>query len=182
MAIDTQLFYLLNSLVGQSLFLDKLIVFLASYLAYILVVLLLALLLFSQYSRPEKLQMLLVAGVSVVIARFGITELIRLFYHRPRPFSALDNVRQLLTNGEWSFPSGHATFFFALSTAVYLYNKKWGIGFFAATILMTMSRVIAGIHYPSDVVGGAVVGIIVAYIIFRTLTNKSQYANVEITR
>ncbi|MDP2665765.1 MAG: phosphatase PAP2 family protein [bacterium] len=175
MSLDTQVFYLLNNLAGQSSLLDGVVVFLASYLPYLVVLVLLALVFFSQYQKREKWELLLVVGISALIARFGVTELIRLFIHRPRPFSALDNVHQLLTNGEWSFPSGHATFFFALSTAVYLYNKKWGIWFFIASILITVSRVITGIHYPSDIIGGAFIGISVAYATFyfiRRITAK----------
>lgn len=165
MTLDIQLFYLLNSIAGQSRFLDGIIVFLASYLAYLLPVMLLAFVFFSQYSKREKWEIFFVAAISSIIARAGITELIRSFYHRPRPFVDLP-VHQLLMDSAWSFPSGHATFFFALSTAVYLYNKKWGVGFFIATILMTMSRVVAGVHYPSDILGGAVIGIGVAYVTF----------------
>jgi len=174
MELDTQLFYLLNNLAGQSQLFDGVIVFLASYLAYILIIAYLAFVFFSQYQRREKLQILFITGISVIVARFGVAELIRLFYQRPRPFSVLDNVQQLLTSNEWSFPSGHATFFFALATAVYLYNKKWGIGFFIATILITVSRVIAGIHYPSDIIAGAVIGIAVAYTVFY-LTRYSTF-------
>ncbi|MEK7114002.1 MAG: phosphatase PAP2 family protein [Patescibacteria group bacterium] len=181
MALDTQLFLLLNNLAGQSPFLDSVIVFFASYLAYILLVFFLAFLFFSQYQNREKLQIFLVTIISSIVARVGVTELIRFFYHRPRPFTDLP-VHQLLASSEWSFPSGHAAFFFAMATAVYLYNKKWGIAFFIAVILMTISRIIAGVHYPSDIVGGALIGIIVAYITFRILTNKSQYANIETTR
>lgn len=165
MALDIQLFQLFNSIAGQSRFLDEVIVSLASYLAYLVPVVLLAFVFFSQYSKREKWQLLFVVAVSGIIARFGVTELIRFFYHRPRPFVDLP-IHQLLTSNEWSFPSGHAAFFFAFSTAVYLYNKKWGISFFVATILMTVSRVIAGIHYPSDILGGAVIGILVAYATF----------------
>lgn len=165
MTLDVQLFYLLNDLAGQSPFLDTSIVFLASYLAYFLAALFLALLFFSHYPKQEKIRILLVTAVSAAIARFGATELIRLFYHRPRPFSVLP-IHHLLIDTAWSFPSGHATFFFALATALYLYHKKWGVFFFIATILMTLSRVIAGIHYPSDVVAGALIGIVVAYATF----------------
>ena|SRR3989344_3015962 len=163
--LDTQLFFLLNNLAGQSPFFDAVVVFLASYLAYILIALFLVLLLISQYPKREKLQIFLITAVSAFVARFGITEIIRFFYHRPRPFLDLP-VYQLLTENSWSFPSGHATFFFALATAVYLYHKKLGIIFFIATILMTASRVIAGIHYPSDIIGGALIGIIVAHGVF----------------
>ncbi|MBI2025662.1 phosphatase PAP2 family protein, partial [Candidatus Kaiserbacteria bacterium] len=166
MSLDTQLFYLLNNLAGKSQLFDGIIVFLASYLAYVLIIVFLAFVFFSQYQKREKLQILFVSVISTLIARFGVTELIRFFYHRPRPFSALDNAHQLLANGEWSFPSGHAAFFFALATAVYLYNKKWGIGFFIAAILMAAGRVAAGIHYPSDIIGGAIIGIAVACAVF----------------
>ena len=165
MSLDIQLFYLLNNLAGQSPLFDAVIVFFASYLAYILVALFLVLVFFSQYPKREKLQIFWVTVISTIIARFGVTELIRFFYHRPRPFIDLP-VNQLITSNEWSFPSGHATFFFAMATAIYLYNKKWGIFFFLATILITVSRVIAGIHYPSDIVGGALIGVAVAYTIF----------------
>ena len=164
--LDAQLALLLNDIVGQSPFLDGVIVFLASYLAYGLLALLLVFALLSSYSWRERAELLLVAGVSALVARFGVAELIRFFYHRPRPFTDLP-VDQLLTSTEWSFPSGHATFFFALATVVYLYDKKWGTGFFIAVTLMTVSRVIAGIHYPLDILGGAFIGIIVAYGVFR---------------
>jgi len=178
MVFDIELFYLLNNLAGQSPFLDSVIVFLASYLPYLVVGIFLVLIFFSAYSRREKIEILLVTGIAVLIARFGITELIRLFVHRPRPFLTLP-VHQLLTDSAWSFPSGHVTFFFALSTAVYLYNKKWGIGFFIATVFITVSRVIAGIHYPSDILGGAVIGITVAYVTFyivRRMMKDSVYS------
>lgn len=162
MTFDTQLFYLLNGIAGQSRLLDTVIVFFASYLAYILIIIFAVLLFVSQYPKREKWEIVFVTAISGVIARFGVTELIRFFYHRPRPFTALPGVHQLLTDSAWSFPSGHAAFFFAMSTAVYLYNKKWGTGFFIATILITVSRVIAGVHYPLDILGGALVGIGVA--------------------
>jgi len=163
MTFDAQLVLLLNSLTGKSGFIDGLIVFLASYLGYVLVVLLLVLVHFSAYSRQKKWELLLVAGLSAVIARLGVTELIRFFYHHPRPYLALPDVHQLFAETSWSFPSGHAMFFFALSTAVYLYNKRWGIGFLIATTLMTVSRVIAGVHFPSDIVAGAILGSAIAY-------------------
>ena len=99
--------------------------------------------------------------ISGVIARYGITELIRHFYNRPRPFAALSDARQLLTDSAWSFPSGHAAFFFAIAMAIYLYNKRWGTWFFIAAILISIARVIAGVHYPSDILVGALVGALV---------------------
>ncbi len=160
MELDVQLFYILNGLAGQSPLLDGAIIFFASYLPYVLVALLAAVLLLSSYSRRQKLEILLITGISSIIARAGVVELIRFFYHRPRPFTAL-SLEPLFDDAAWSFPSGHAAFFFALATALYLYNKKWGTLFFLAAGLVAVSRVIAGVHYPSDIIAGALIGGIV---------------------
>ncbi len=171
MTLDISIFYLLNNLAGESGFFDSLVIFFASYLQYFLIAIFLLLLYFSVYSRQEKLSIFWTTAISIIVARLGITEIVRFFYHRPRPFSVLP-VHQLLFDNEWSFPSGHATFFFAFATAIYLYNKKWGVGFFIAAIAMTASRVITGVHYPSDILGGMIIGIAVAYIVFSFARGK----------
>lgn len=166
MPFDTQLFYLLNNLAGQSHTVDSLIVFCADYLAYILGAAFFVYLYFTNYPWRQKIEMFSVAAVTVVLSRGVITEVIRLFIHRLRPFAdpAMLRVHQLLTDSAWSFPSGHSTFFYGLSTVVYLYNKKWGIGFFVVTVIITFARVAAGVHYPSDIVAGALIGVFSALI------------------
>jgi len=165
MALDINFFYFFNNLAGQSRFFDVLVVFFAEYFQYLLVAIFLLLLFFSKYAKQEKIRIFWVSFISVIVARLGVTELIRFFYHRPRPFIA-HQVQQLFSENGWSFPSGHSAFFFAMAMAIYLYNKKWGIGFFLAAVLMNISRIIAGVHFPSDIIGGAIVGIAVGYIVF----------------
>ncbi len=166
MPFDIQLFYLLNNLAGQSHAVDSLIVFCADYLAYILGAMFFAFLYFSKYPWRQKIEMFSVAVVATFLSRGVITEVIRLFIHRLRPFAdpAMLSVHQLLTDSAWSFPSGHSTFFYGLSTVMYLYNKKWGIGFFIVTAIITFGRVAAGVHYPSDIIGGALIGVCSAFI------------------
>jgi len=165
MSLDLDLFFLLNNLAGQSKIFDDLIIFLTAYLQYFLGLVFLLVLFSWSYSKREKVRIFLVIFLSAVIARLGVTELIRYFYNRPRPFM-IYQVQQLIPESGWSFPSGHSTFFFAMSTAIYFYNKKWGIAFFIASILMNVSRIVAGVHYPSDILGGAMVGIAVGWLIF----------------
>lgn len=166
MTLDTNIAFLLNGLVGRSPLIDGVIVFFASYLPWLLVIVFLAWLYLSSVPKKEKLYLFSVATLSALVARFGITELIRFFYHRPRPFMAYSQIHSLFSDNEWSFPSGHSTFFFAIATAVFLYNKKWGAGLFIGTLLVTISRVIAGVHYPSDILGGMLIGMATAYIVF----------------
>ncbi len=163
--MDINFFYFLNNLAGQYRIFDTLVVFFAEYFQYLLIAIFLLLLFFSKYAKQEKLRLFWVTVVSTIVARLGVVELIRFFYHRSRPFVTYQ-VHQLLSENGWSFPSGHSAFFFAMAMAIYLYNKKWGIGFFLAAILMNISRIIAGVHYPSDIISGAIVGMAVAYIVF----------------
>lgn len=150
---------------------DNAIIFLTEYLPYAIVLAFAALLFYSSYEKREKIKIFWTALFSTAIARFGVVELIRLFYHRPRPFVAF-NTEPLFPEHSWSFPSGHAAFFFALAASLYFYNKKWGAWFFIAATIISVSRVIAGVHYPSDILGGALVGIAVAYVVSWT-TKKS---------
>lgn len=163
MNIDTSLFTFLNSFAGKSHLSDSIISFVGDKISYLLI---LVFLIFVLRFASEKKKAFLTAVVSTVISRGIVTELIRFLYHRPRPFSVM-NVNQLIYEKNWSFPSGHAAFFFALATAVYFYNKKWGVFFFIATFFLSIGRVIGGVHYPSDILGGAIIGIATAYLVKR---------------
>jgi undecaprenyl-diphosphatase len=167
MALDVKLLYFFNNFTGKSQIFDTLVVFLSSYFQVFLIAGFLLLLYFSAYSKRQKRYIVWVTVISILIARIGATELIRFFYHRPRPF-LIHELHQLIPKNVSieSFPSGHSAFFFAMATAIYFYNKKWGVGFFIAAILMNVSRIIGGVHYPSDILGGMVVGVIIASIVF----------------
>ena len=85
----------------------------------------------------------------------GITLGLKLAVQRQRP-----------DGSNYSFPSGHAALFFAMAMVIYFYNKKWGLWFFGAAILMGLSRIIAGVHYPTDILGGAIIGTLTAWAVF----------------
>lgn len=110
--------------------------------------------------------MVLEAFIAAVFTRFILTAIIRWLWFRPRPF-VIENFIPLIDQSpkEASFPSGHASFYFALSTIVYCYNKKIGILFYAASFLIVISRVFVGVHWPSDILAGAVLGILMGWIL-----------------
>lgn len=171
--VDTKILYFLNGIVGKSAFLDGVIIFFASYLPYVLIVVFLLLLYRSRRSIKKNITVFFLIVVPAVIARFGAVELIRFFYHRPRPFLILQ-LHPLLLSSNWSFPSGHAAFFFAFAMAIYLYNKKWGILFLIAASVVALCRVVAGVHYPSDILGGAIIGVVLSYgIVYLAKRNKN---------
>jgi undecaprenyl-diphosphatase len=169
MNIDSNIFFFFNNFAGRNKTLDLVIVFFAEYLAYILILLFFGYLIRSAYLNKEKIIAALSALLAGGIARYGIGSPIRFLWHRPRPFLTY-HVHQLIAETSYSFPSGHSTFFFAFSTVAYLYNRKLGVFFYVATILMTLGRIAAGVHYPSDILAGAVIGILCGWLTFRYIT------------
>lgn len=86
-------------------------------------------------------------------------------FHRIRPCGALkDVITPLGCNGTFSFPSNHAVNNFAAAFFFYkLFPKlKWAL--FIAASLVAISRVYVGLHYPSDILGGAIIGSAFGYI------------------
>jgi undecaprenyl-diphosphatase len=81
-------------------------------------------------------------------------------WERPRPFTAHPTLTHLLSapSADPSFPSDHAAAAFAIAFAVLGISRWGGIGFLAAATLIGLSRVALGLHYPSDVLAGMLVG------------------------
>ena len=159
MNIDLYFFNLINSLAFQWYWLDFVGFILAKYSEYILAA---VLALFLAVNFKKYWRMILEAIIAASFTRFILIEVIRWLWFRPRPF-AINNVNLLVDQNakEASFPSGHASFYFALSTIVFFYNKKIGIIFYAASLCIVLARVFVGIHWPSDISAGAILGILV---------------------
>lgn len=157
--IDERILLFLNSYalyLGQ--FANKL---LAEYLIY-LVPLTLLFLWFVFKKRKAALQ----AFFSAVLGWGVFANILGRFINRPRPFAG-GGVREILFHRPtYSFPSDHATAFFAIAAAFYLSgNKKLAYVFFGLAIINSLFRIATGIHWPTDVLAGAVLGIFAAILI-----------------
>ncbi len=172
--MDTDILFFLNGFVGKYGLSEGVIIFLAEKLVYFLLGAFLIYLFFSKAdSFKNKIYIFLIPLASSIIARLGATEIIRFFYHRPRPFFVQD-IAPLIEKNSYSFPSGHAAFIFAFAAAVFMHNRKWGAIFFAGGIITGIARIIAGIHYPSDILGGAAIGLIIGFAVHKFLKKKRQ--------
>jgi len=163
--IDFYLFQKLNQLAGNWPWLDNLAIFFARYFEYFLI---LVLFLFLAKNLKKYWPMVVQSFLAAILARLGIVNFIRWLWQRPRPFVA-NHINLLFSYNpaEPSFPSGHAAFYFAIATIVYFYNKKAGLGFFLASFLISISRVFVGIHWPADIMAGALVGIFSGWLIIK---------------
>lgn len=170
--LNQSVFLFIHNLSGRNVFLDDLGVFFAQYLPYLLVIAFLVLVWYEDGWR-KKLYVFCEGAISVILARGIVTEVIRFFYHSVRPF-AFYNFMPLINESGWSFPSGHMTWFFALSLAVWYANHKWGWWFFALSALIGIARIFAGVHWPTDIVGGAIIGLAVAWLVHWALKSSRE--------
>ena len=159
MPLEKEIFNAIFSLAHQSKILDWLLIFFAQYLAYIMVLGFL-IILFRAKNWKDGFYQFALAVLSVILSRFLITGIIRFLYFRPRPFAALD-IDSLINHPIGAaFPSGHASVFFALAVAIFLINRKWGSWYIAGAGLMGFARVAVGVHWPLDIVAGALVALL----------------------
>jgi len=178
-SFDLALFDWLNSWAGKSPFWDDIFIFGAVALGWLIISVLFLVLAFdlvfylkSGFSEAKKAilrkshWMVAHAFLSAVIAKYVFTDVIKYIFARARPPEVLEGINQLVFyTGGSAFPSGHASFFFAIAAAVYLWRPRWSTLFFAGAILVSVSRVIVGIHWPLDILWGAILGIFSAWLV-----------------
>lgn len=165
--LNNHIFYSLNKFAGLTDWQDKIIVFFAKDLAYVLVALFLIGVLLIKIDNEHKIKAIISLTLNAIIGRFFLVEIIRYFYHHERPFAVLPYVHKLLSENSYSFPSGHATFFFGLSAIVYTINKKIGCVFFILSSIMGLARIASGVHFPLDILSGAIIGTVVGLLCVR---------------
>ncbi len=164
--LDLKLFNILFNLSGHAPWSDFLIVTVAEYIPNIIIVAVISLVIISWYKKQKQNAL----GYALALTSAGIARLfagvIRYFYHHPRPPAAL-HILSLFPETSYSFPSGHAIFFFALATGVYFVNKRYGRGLLIFSVFMGIARIAAGVHWPSDIAAGAILGVLIAIVIHR---------------
>ncbi|HCC05857.1 TPA: hypothetical protein DEP94_00610 [Candidatus Nomurabacteria bacterium] len=139
---------------------NQIIFFCATYLIYVSVFYVVY---YSFYKGDKKYlirNLILVIGGATVA--WVINHFLKNIVAHPRPDLAL---ALLLPNDPYSFPSGHASFMFALGFLMSYLNNRAGIIILILALITGIARVLSGVHYWYDIVGGIFVGAIVSYII-----------------
>lgn len=162
---DYRFFKMLNSLAGQSEIWDAIFIILAEYVLFLMIAGF-ALFILLKKQDKNRINATLQAFISAFIGRVAIVSLIRIFFYRSRPFVE-GIVNQLVSHNplEASFPSGHAVAMFAMAFSVLFFNARWGIFYIVLALISSISRVIVGVHFPMDILGGLLVGFLSAFIV-----------------
>lgn len=111
--------------------------------------------------------------LTLLVVNLGIKNIVA----RTRPYEAIEGLERIIeAQSDFSFPSGHTAHSFAVAVVLFmLLPKKWGITTLVFAFIMGFTRLYVGVHYPTDVIGGALIGTVIAIIslcITRYIRNK----------
>lgn len=182
--LDLKIFNALHSLAFHYAWFDKLVIFLSNNFGYLLIVVCFVYLLFRHIDPSDKHTIInwqtphpiLRRRIKEIIFIFGgagfswllVTGLKDLFVN-PRPFILYPSIETLFRFGSFeSFPSGHSAFYAALAVSIFAYHRRAGIWFAVGAVVIGVSRVIAGVHFPLDVLFGFIFGASVATLVYAT--------------
>ena len=106
-------------------------------------------------TRKAGVAMGIAMACGYLIGNMGMKNL----FARTRPYDVVEVNLLVAKLHDFSFPSGHTLVSFEAATALWFYHRKWGIAALVLAALIALSRLYLFVHYPTDVLVGAVLGI-----------------------
>lgn len=173
--MDHSILYFLNSLPVKYPEFNLFFVFLASTFGIIVIFALAYFLLVHKDKKRGGQELILMVTVAVVA--WLLAHVLKEIFQTERPFVNLPDVLNLFVEETgYAFPSGHATFYAALATMMWFYHKRIALVLALVAFLVGTSRVVVGIHWPIDVLGGYILGILIsicAYFLMQKYWSRS---------
>jgi undecaprenyl-diphosphatase len=100
-------------------------------------------------------------GASLLIGVIVGNGIIKNVVARPRPYDAIEGIESVVSHlSDYSFPSGHSLCCFEAATALAMNRTKWAIPAYVGAVLVAVSRLFLFVHYPTDVICGALLGVL----------------------
>ena len=114
---------------------------------------------------PKTRKTGLACAVSMILGLILTNLALKNLVARVRPYELIQGLTILIPKPhDWSFPSGHTTNAFAAAWVMFtMLPRKYGVPALILAILIAFSRMYVGVHYPTDVLGGVIVGCLSAW-------------------
>lgn len=122
-----------------------------------------------------------VMTISMILNAIATNVVLKRVLARTRPYEIVEGLQNIIEKqSDFSFPSGHTACAFAGAVVIYIHcPKKYGIPALVFAVLIALSRLYVGVHFPTDVIGGAVVGTIAALLACWIEKKWSAYKSLE---
>lgn len=127
---------------------------------FVSITLLITILLISLKKKSVELRHKFFKILTVFILSAIVSLSLKYFIFRERPFSSYPDIEKLSEAGNSSFPSGHTTEAFAMAFAfsIFFPQRKYILPVFIWALVVAYSRMALGVHYPTDVLSGLLIG------------------------
>jgi undecaprenyl-diphosphatase len=112
------------------------------------------------HSGRSRLMLAAEMILAFILARGIMTSTISALVGRSRPFEALGFTPPFMPITSGAFPSGHMAGLFAVAFVMITFDTRWGLAYFALSLLVGLARIFTGVHWPSDILGGIAVGLL----------------------
>ena len=122
----------------------------------------------SRTIREQNQRAVLSAIASMLLGNLFVKALNLVFY-RPRPFADHTVTLLFYRPSDSSFPSNPTSIGFCIATSVWWFNRKMGLVLYVLASLLGLARLCGGVHYPSDILGGALIGMFSAYLVVKRI-------------
>jgi len=170
--IDFSIFEFFNNLIKDNFWVKVSVFIIAKYLIFFFFLVIAYMWWLNKPAKEEehKSKRAVIYTMLSLAWAFLIDQVINLVFVRNRPIiSHPAEVKQLsVTIDPTSFPSSHSIFVFAIAASFYLAGyKKLGTVLLFLAVLVGLSRIAAGAHYPSDIIAGSFLGIFAAWLVQR---------------
>lgn len=166
MELNQLIFRFLFSLGGRWPLVDEVVIFSAVWLGYVLGLLLVGFFVWRFYRRDEVAGTAAASVVGAALAAWIFSAVVKFWYLAPRPFAFYAELSPLFRYGFLdSFPSGHTIVAFAAAVAVRQFYPRFGNFVLVLALMIGLSRVIAGVHWPLDVLAGLLFGAFLGWLI-----------------
>ena len=175
MNFDNEITVTINSMAGWSVALDLSAIFVAKYLIFLLV-LSVAATWFVRTDRATWRFRAISCGLAVA-AGLLLNQGILLFVSRVRPYDLGLTHLIVEKSADPSFPSDHATVVFAVAFMLILLRDRFATVYLVLAVVVALARVFVGIHFFSDVIGGAVTALIGAVVVTNLYKSNSRLNN-----
>jgi len=163
--MDIQIFYFFYHL-SSNPYIAKIALFLSYPFTYGVLFLLVVWAMFISKNKMFNTSLLFLVGLFSWI----LSEVLKNILQASRPF-LVEKIVPLYKETGFSFPSDHMSLFTGIAVAMFIIDKRAGYVFSLIAILIGVSRIVIGVHYPVDIMGGVVVGLIVG-LIFNEIYKK----------
>ena len=168
--MNENIFRIINDLGKEYKAINPAAIFIAEYMVIILAT---AVLIF-WFTRVNQNRIMVICGSITFVMAEIIGKIAGKVHSNHQPFAELSNVNQLVEKAvDNSFPSDHTILFFSFCVTFWVFRGPRGFIWILLALLVGISRIWVGVHYPADIMVGIIISICTAFIIIRVVPKLS---------